>query len=82
MLKPRKIPLSAEMKQMMNFITNVPSQLFHVAVFTFDDALKDAKRIRMEMWMLFKMFFFFNAQLFRGSVAGLIDCFTNCPNCG
>lgn len=82
MLKPRKIPLTAEMKQMMNFITNVPSQLFHVAVFTFDDALKDARRIRMEMWMLFKMFFFFNAHFLKGSVACLIDSFTNCPNCG
>lgn len=38
---------------MMNFSTNVVSQAFHVAVFTFDDVLKDANRIRMEMWIFF-----------------------------
>ncbi len=42
---------------MMNFTTNVVSQPFHVAVFTFDDVLKDATRIKMEMWM-----FFFNVN--------------------
>lgn len=36
---------------MMNFTSNVVSQPFHVAVFTFDDVLKDANRL--------KMFFFF-----------------------
>lgn len=44
---------------MMNFTTNVVSQPFHVAVFTFDDVLKDANRIKMEMWMLFLNVFFF-----------------------
>lgn len=43
---------------MMNFTTNGVGQPFHVAVFTFDDALKDATRIKMEMWMYF--FFFFS----------------------
>lgn len=44
---------------MMNFTTNAVSQPFHVAVFTFDDVLKDATRIKMEMWMCF---FFFNVN--------------------
>lgn len=45
--------LTAEMKWMMNFITNAARQPFHVAMFTFDDVLKDATRIKMEMWMFF-----------------------------
>lgn len=52
---------------MMNFITNAASQPFHVAMFTFDDVLKDATRIKMEMWMFF-LFFMLTVQLFRGSV--------------
>lgn len=38
---------------MMNLTANVVSQPFHVAVFAFDDALKDATRIKIEMWMFF-----------------------------
>lgn len=49
---------------MMNFTSNVVSQPFHVAVFTFDDVLKDANRLKM----FFLMLLFFNVQLFRGSV--------------
>lgn len=48
--------LTAEMKWMMNFTTNAVSQPFHVAVFTFDDVLKDATRIKMEMWMFLFIF--------------------------
>lgn len=44
---------------MMNFTTNAVSQPFHVAVFTFHDVLKDATRIKMEMWMGFFFSFFF-----------------------
>lgn len=43
---------------MMNFTTNIACQAFHVAVFTFDDVLKDATRIKMEMWI----FFFLNVN--------------------
>lgn len=43
---------------MMNFTTNAASQPFHVAVFSFDDVLKDATRIKIEMWI----FFFFNVN--------------------
>lgn len=50
---------------MMNFTTNVVSQPFHVAVFTFDDVLKDATRIKMEMWMFF---FMLTVQLFKTPV--------------
>lgn len=50
---------------MMNFTSNVVSQPFHVAVFTFDDVLKDANRLKM---FFFLMLLFFNVQLFRGSV--------------
>lgn len=40
---------------MMNFTSNVVSQPFHVAVFTFDDVLKDANKLKM---------FFFNVVVF------------------
>lgn len=50
---------------MMNFTSNMVSQPFHVAVFTFDDVLKDANRLKM---VFFLMLLFFNVQLFRGSV--------------
>lgn len=52
---------------MMNFTSNVVSQPFHVAVFTFDDVLKDANRLKM-FFFFFLMLLFFNVQLFRGSV--------------
>lgn len=42
---------TAEMKRMMNFTANAARQPFHVAVFTFHDVLKDATRIKMEMWI-------------------------------
>lgn len=51
-----EVLLTAEMKCMMNFTANVVRQPFHVAVFTFDDVLKDATRIKMEMWMFFSYF--------------------------
>lgn len=51
--------MTAEMKRLMNFTNNAARQPFHVAVFTFDDALKDATRIRREKWM----FFFFSPQI-------------------
>lgn len=41
--------MTAEMKCMMNFTNNAAGQPFHVAVFTFDDVLKGATRIKMEM---------------------------------
>lgn len=44
---------TAEMKRMMNFTANAARQPFHVAVFTFHDVLKDATRIKMEMWIFF-----------------------------
>lgn len=44
--------MTAEMKCMMNF-NNAASQPFHVALFTFDDVIKDATRIKMEMWIFF-----------------------------
>lgn len=44
---------------MMNFTSNVVSQPFHVAVFTFDDVLKDANRLKM-----FFFFFFLNVVVF------------------
>lgn len=44
---------TAEMKRMMNFTANAARQAFHVAVFTFHDVLKDATRIKMEMWIFF-----------------------------
>lgn len=50
---------------MMNFTSNMVSQPFHVAVFTFDDVLKDANRLKMGFFL---MLLFFNVQLFRGSV--------------
>lgn len=53
---------------MMNFTSNVVSQPFHVAVFTFDDVLKDANRLKMFFLFFFLMLLFFNVQLFRGSV--------------
>lgn len=53
---------------MMNFTSNVVSQPFHVAVFTFDDVLKDANRLKMFFFFFFLMLLFFNVQLFRGSV--------------
>lgn len=53
---------------MMNFTSNVVSQPFHVAVFTFDDVLKDANRLKMVFFFFFLMLLFFNVQLFRGSV--------------
>lgn len=45
--------MTAEMKCMMNFTNNAASQPFHVAVFTFDDVLKDATKIKMEIWIFF-----------------------------
>lgn len=56
--------LTTEMKWMMNFTTNATSQPFHVAVFSFDDVLKDATRIKIEMWIFF--FLMLTVQLFRG----------------
>lgn len=47
--------MTAEMKSMMNLTANAASQPFHVAVFTFHDVLKDATRIRMEMWIFFSL---------------------------
>lgn len=51
---------------MMNFTCNVVRQPFHVAVFTFDDVLKDTTRIKMEMWIFSPRML--TVQLFRGSV--------------
>lgn len=45
--------MTAEMKCLMNFTNNAARQPFHVAVFTFDDALKDATRVGMEKWIFF-----------------------------
>lgn len=58
---------TAEMKRMMNFTANAARQPFHVAVFTFDDVLKDATRIKMEMWIFFStpppfLLFFLNVE--------------------
>lgn len=47
--------MTAEMKSMMNLTANAASQAFHVSVFTFHDVLKDATRIRMEMWIFFSL---------------------------
>lgn len=48
---------------MMNFTSNVVSQPFHVAVFTFDDVLKDANRLKMFFFFFFKCccFLMFNS---------------------
>lgn len=62
---------------MMNLTCNVVSQPSHVAAFTFDDVLKDATRIKAEMWN-----FFLTVQVFTGSVTRMINSQTNCPNCG
>lgn len=71
---------------MMNLSANVARQPFHVAVFTFDDVLKDATRIKMEtLDAFFFAFLFFSTltvQLVRGSVTSVINSLTNCPNCG
>lgn len=64
---------------MMNLSCNVVSQPSHVAVFTFDDVLKDATRIRTQNKVVFLML---TVQLFRGAVTPMIDSQTNCPNCG
>lgn len=60
---------TAEMKRMMNFTANAARQPFHVAVFTFHDVLKDATRIKMEMWIFFfppppppRLLFFLNVE--------------------
>lgn len=72
--------MTAEMKWMMNFTANAASQPFHVAVFTFDDVLKDATRIKMEMWI------FFSLNVFSLGLQRLclrvINRLANCPNCG
>lgn len=47
--------MTAEMKCVMNFTDNAASQPFHVAVFTFDDVLKDATRIQIKMWIFFSL---------------------------
>lgn len=54
MLWHGEVLLTAEMKWMMNFTTNAGSQPFHVAMFTFDDVLKDATWLKMKMWIFFK----------------------------